>query len=189
MILGFTAIPSVILILLLTFFFNFETPQICLKKGKRREAIRILRQIYSSDDVSDPLASIERGVNEAIKAEEKGLSIKKTLLNPTYRYVVMVGCIISAFHQFTGINVYVAASNKVFESAGLEGRDVTMMSTILMFIHFVATLPSLYLIDKWGRRTLLLYGLVGMTLSVTPAAVASWVDRTSIVTTWLTVGG
>lgn len=125
----------------------------------------------------------------AEEAKANGLSLKSLLLSPTYRYVLSVGAVVSLLHQVTGINVYIASSNHMLAETGMKGRLTTMFTTLLMFVHFLFTLPALYLIERLGRRQLLLYGIFAMTLSVIPGVISLWIAPDSTLTVALVVSG
>eukprot|EP01070_Trichotokara_eunicae_P008941 Trichotokara_eunicae@DN5920_c0_g1_i4.p1 len=91
-----------------------------------------------------------------------------------YRRVILVACLLSAFQQLGGINVFIASSNKLFEQAGMDSGTQTMLSTLMTALNVVMTFPSLYLIEKMGRRSLLLMGCIGQTIGMLPATIMYW---------------
>jgi len=67
-----------------------------------------------------------------------------------------------AFAQLNGINVISYYAPRVFEEAGWVGRQAILMTGINSVIYVLSTVPTWYLVDRWGRRTILLSGAVVM---------------------------
>jgi len=187
--LGFGAIPTVIAYLLFAYIYNFETPYHLINIEKYEEAKAVLRKLTDKEDVDDDYLAITESIEKAKEAKESGLSFMNIMSNSTFRYILIVGCLISAFQQFTGINVFITNSNKLFESAGLARNLVTIMSIVLTFINVLMTFPAIYLIEKLGRRTLLLIGVAGMGVSVVPGMIMLWVNEESKATSWVAIAG
>lgn len=122
-------------------------------------------------------------------AETSGLTLSKAMKIPIYRYVILVGCVLSAFQQVTGINVFITASNRLFEQARVSAGLVTVMTTILALVNVLMTFPSVYLIERLGRRTLLFIGTLGMGISVLPGAILPFAFPDKSFTTWVQVAG
>jgi 77 Permeases of the major facilitator superfamily len=100
-----------------------------------------------------------------IKKEEDAPSRKgwKELLNPSVRRPFLVGIGVSVFQQITGINTVIYYAPQIFQSAGYQTAQTAILATMLVGIVNVAlTVVSLWLIDKIGRRPLLIGGLIGM---------------------------
>ncbi|KAF1857586.1 hypothetical protein Lal_00014595 [Lupinus albus] len=78
----------------------------------------------------------------------------------------MIGTLIAAFQQITGINAVIMFSPDMFKAAGIES-DVALANSMLVgFVNFLMTIVALWLVDSKGRKTLLLWGAVGMTISL-----------------------
>lgn len=187
--LGLGILPIIVGLYFSYFVFTFETPHFFVQNNQLDDARRLLRQLYNQDDVTPALEAIIQARNDSVLAEEKGLTLWASLKIPAYRHVLIVGCLISAFQQFVGINVFVVSSNSLFASAGLEPGLVTGMSTVLTFINVIMTFPAIYLIERLGRKTLLLIGVIGMTAAVIPGTIMMWINKDLRVSTWLAIAG
>lgn len=187
--LGIGLIPAVIVIFFVGFVFNFETPHYYVERGKRHVAEKLLRALHKKDDVIQDLEEIIKAREAATKSKEEGITFWIAMKIPVYRNVLIIGCLLAAFQQFIGINVFVAASNKLFEDAGLNKELVTAMSTVLQFVNVIMTIPAIYLIESLGRKSLLIGGNAVMGLGTLPAAICFWINRDAIYTTWLAIAG
>lgn len=187
--LGLAIIPVGISTYLLASVYNFETPHYYLEKGLVRDAEQIVKRLLNKDDVKEELRAIQHDIAESQKAKANGMSLGVAWKDAELRWVIIFGCILSAFQQFSGINVFIASSNKLFQSAGLTGYMPTIMTNIMNLINTLMTLPAVPLIEKLGRKTLLLIGCIGMTVAVLPAAICYWAIPDSDATMWLAIVG
>lgn len=71
-----------------------------------------------------------------------------------------------ALAQLNGINVISYYAPLVFESAGWAGRDAILMTGVNALSYLASTVPPWYLVDRWGRRPILLSGAVAMIVSL-----------------------
>ena len=81
-----------------------------------------------------------------------------------------------AFAQLNGINVISYYAPLVFESAGWQGRDAILMTGINGITYLLSTVPPWYLVDRWGRRVILLSGAVSMVLSLSAISYFIFID-------------
>jgi predicted MFS family arabinose efflux permease len=79
---------------------------------------------------------------------------------------VFIAMSAQALAQLNGINVISYYAPLVFESAGWHGRDAILMTGINGLTYLLSTIPPWYVVDKWGRRRILLSGAVAMALSL-----------------------
>lgn len=150
-------IPSVILIICLRFI--PESPRWLVQQGRLDEArVSISRLVSDKDAVNDQLNSI----NVAIASEEKPKITE--IFEPRLRRRLMIVTIVPFFMQFTGITAVFYYAPEIFKKAGF-GTSAAVQSTILVGgALVVGTLLSVWIIDKAGRRPLLLFGSIGMTV-------------------------
>ncbi len=87
----------------------------------------------------------------------------KTLLNPTFRYVLGIGIALCILQQFCGINGVIYFTPKIFAEAGFSSHQNALLPTLLIgIVNVFSTLLALFLIDKAGRRKLLLLSQAGL---------------------------
>ena len=153
--LGVEAIPAIIYFFAL--FAVPESPRWLLMRGKAAEALKILSRVSGRTQAEADLGAVQ----ESLDAEahlEKG-SIKELFL-PAMRLVLTIGIVIAILQQITGINSVFFYAPMIFEQSGI-GTDAAFMQAVLVgIVNLVATVVAIALIDKLGRRPLLITGLV-----------------------------
>ncbi|XP_053993753.1 glucose transporter GlcP-like [Hylaeus volcanicus] len=185
----FQLIPIFLALYLFIYMFPFETPNFYIETDKPQEAHRLLRLLNQKDDVEKDMEMLFLAKKDRDVAQQKGLTLKKVFQNPVYRRVILIGCVLSAFQQLTGINVFVSRSNQMFTNAGVDKNWVTWCTILMSLVNTVMTFPSMWLIEYLGRRSLLLWGSVGMLASVAPVGVLLTVLKTSDATKIISVVG
>eukprot|EP01054_Gregarina_sp_Poly1_P004421 Gregarina_sp_Poly_1__4420@NODE_2384_length_2199_cov_2205_443246_g1518_i0_p1_GENE_NODE_2384_length_2199_cov_2205_443246_g1518_i0NODE_2384_length_2199_cov_2205_443246_g1518_i0_p1_ORF_typecomplete_len525_score54_42Sugar_tr/PF00083_24/6_3e95MFS_1/PF07690_16/2_3e14MFS_1/PF07690_16/1_6e11TRI12/PF06609_13/4e08TRI12/PF06609_13/5_9MFS_3/PF05977_13/2_1e05MFS_3/PF05977_13/0_018MFS_2/PF13347_6/1_6e03MFS_2/PF13347_6/8_1e07MFS_2/PF13347_6/21MFS_4/PF06779_14/1_4_NODE_2384_length_2199_cov_2205_443246_g1518_i078 len=187
--LGFAIIPILLSCYLLGAVYQFETPHYYVERGNYGDAAMLFRRILKREDVTDVVNQVVKEIEESEAAKKAGMSLAVAWKRSDYRKVIVLGCAFSAFQQFGGINVFMASSTQLFLDAGLDGYMPTVMTVIMSLINSVMTLPAVPLIEKMGRKSLLLCGCIGMTISVAPAAICYWAIPDSDATMWLSIVG
>lgn len=176
--LGLGIIPVLLAGFLFGYVFTFETPNYYMRKGDKHNAEKLLKRIHNKEDVSQEMSELERN---SVKDTDTGHHEKlgSLLKKPGYSRALWVGIGMSAFQQLTGINAFITNSNALFSGAGLVTKWVTWASIGLLLVNLLCTFIPLFVVDKLGRRTLLLIGSMGMAFSVMPATllyIAEWND-------------
>ncbi|CZT98059.1 hypothetical protein PFAG_00190 [Plasmodium falciparum Santa Lucia] len=174
----FPSVISLIGILALVVFFKEETPYFLFEKGRIEESKNILKKIYETDNVDEPLNAIKEAVEQNESAKKNSLSLLSALKIPSYRYVIILGCLLSGLQQFTGINVLVSNSNELYKEF-LDSHLITILSVVMTAVNFLMTFPAIYIVEKLGRKTLLLWGCVGVLVAYLPTAIANEINRNS----------
>lgn len=152
--LGSETIPAIIFFILL--FTVPESPRWLLKKGKDMVARNVLVRVNG-----DHASEIENEIKSTLK-EEKG-SLKE-LFGKRYKMALIIGIVLALFSQITGINAVIYFAPEIFKSIGI-GIESALSQTILIgVINTIFTFVALGLIDKAGRRKLLLVGVSGMVI-------------------------
>ena len=189
--LGVCILPVLFTTYLLVFIYRFETPYYYMENHSPKDSERLLQLITQKTDVTDELNRIADNVRQAQEAKSNGMSLAQAWrADKEYRWVIFFGCLLSAFQQLGGINVFIASSNKLFKDAGLSGKWPTIVSIIMNLVNCVMTIPAVPLVERLGRRSLILMGCIGMTVSVGPAAICYWaLEEGSKITQWLAIVG
>lgn len=155
--LGVQAFPSLLFIILI--YFIPESPRwLILKKGEFVKALEILRVI-------NPL-NCEQEL-KAIKKSKLGEGASNTsLFSAQYKTPVVLAVLFAFFNQVSGINAIIYYAPRIFEMAGL-GAHSSLLSTVgVGLINFIFTLIGINIIDRVGRRVLMLVGSVGLITSL-----------------------
>src|SRR5690606_5577803 len=85
----------------------------------------------------------------------------RELFKPGLRVALMVGVVLSLFSQITGINAIIYYAPEIFKSVGFATDSAFTQTIFIGLVNTVFTFVALWLIDKAGRRTLLLWGVSG----------------------------
>jgi sugar porter (SP) family MFS transporter len=157
--LGLAVIPS--LILALGMFFMPPSPRWLISKGFESKAIKVLKRIRGIENVDKEVNEIE----QTLLLENEGKW--SDLLEPKIRSALIIGIGLAAFQQLTGINTVIYYAPTILEFAGLQTATVTIFATVgIGVVNVLLTVVSILLIDRVGRRPLLLVGITGMILSL-----------------------
>jgi len=154
---GLAAIPAVLLFVgMLT---QAESPVWLVTHGQMEEARSVLVRVRSRDhDVDGEIAEIS--------ALGQRTSSYRELLRPDVRKVVVIGVLLAVFQQITGINTVIYYAPTLLHQAGL-GNSASLLANVGNGIVNVGmTVIAIRLIDKVGRRVLLIGGTVGMAVAL-----------------------
>ena len=149
------AIPAVAFFLMLLVI--RKSPRWLVKKGRIAEARKNIEDL-SSHEIDTDQTIIE--IQESIHTEN--LSKRINLFKEPYRKIIFIGIFVGIFSQLTGIGVVFYYSARIFSIAGFSGDSSMFQSVILGVTNLVFTLIAMSAIDKVGRKSLLLFGQLGM---------------------------
>ncbi|WP_188037406.1 sugar porter family MFS transporter [Actinotalea sp. JY-7885] len=138
-----------------------ESPRYLVARGRDKEARRVLGQVLKSG-VDQRLAEIKRTVSIERRSSFRDLRGPALGLLP----IVWVGIALSLFQQFVGINVIFYYSSTLWRSVGFSEDDALLQTVITSVTNIVVTVVAIAIIDKVGRRLLLLVGSAGMVVSL-----------------------
>ncbi|ETV90075.1 hypothetical protein, variant [Aphanomyces invadans] len=127
-------------------------------KHKSREAAEItLVRLRKTDDVGDEL----RAIGDALAEEGTHATTWGDVFHPTVRRRVYIAMALQLLQQATGINPVFVYGGQIFKDVLGDGLTSLL---ILQIVNFVSTIPAMYWVDRFGRRSLLLVGGAGMVL-------------------------
>jgi SP family sugar:H+ symporter-like MFS transporter len=145
-----------------------ESPRYLVGRGRSEEASVVLRDFTGETDVHVRIEEIEKSLGKDEKRSLRDLTGKSFGL----KSVVWTGILLSVFQQFVGINVIFYYSTTLWQAVGFDESEAFTTSTITSVTNIVVTIIAIMLVDKIGRRKLLLIGSTGMAISLTMMAVA-----------------
>ena len=135
-----------------------ESPRYLIAKGKLEAAATVLRQVLGDIDIPGKIADIAATMKSERPPSLRDLRGGKLGLLG----IVWSGIALSAFQQFVGINVIFYYSTTLWHSVGLSESDALLITVATSVTNVVVTLVAIALVDKLGRRPLLLIGSAGM---------------------------
>ena len=134
-----------------------KSPRWLVKKGRIEEAKRNIEELSSHEiDTEQTIIEIQESIQN--ENEEKRINIFKR----PYRKIIFIGIFVGIFSQLTGIGVVFYYSAQIFSIAGFSADTSMLQSVILGLTNLVFTLIAMSIIDKIGRKKLLLFGQLGM---------------------------
>ena len=144
-------------------FFVPKSPRWLYIKKRADQAKLVLERIHGSKQAEVEIHSIEKNIEESKVSKE--VSIRE-LFAPALRFIMIVGITLGILQQVTGINAIYFYATSIFKQTGI-GTDAAFSSGVLLsFTTVVFTLIAIYLIDRMGRRPLLLVGMSGIAVSL-----------------------
>ena len=152
--LGVAGIPASLFLVLL--FIIPESPRFLIKIGKEEKAKSILEKIE--------IVSVDDEIRD-IKSSMSQTSVKKqTLFSKLYIKPISVAFLVAMFNQFSGINAILYYAPRIFELSGLTNSDSMFQSILIGVTNGIFTILGLVLIDRAGRKKLLITGSLGMSV-------------------------
>ena len=153
------AIPAVIFFV--TALLIPESPRWLAKTANKAQARRILTRIGGERFGAETLAEIDR----ALGSEAERRVSSRDLLAPGTLNVLLIGVALAVLQQWSGINVIFNYAEEIYRSAGYGVSGILFNIVITGAINFALTLVALILVDRVGRRSLMLFGCAGIASS------------------------
>lgn len=171
---GLGGIPSIALGILLVWC--PESPRQLMFHDRRDECVGVLRRIYpraTDEQVANKMVLIEQGVTQA-RALNEEVSLRKSLRDlftaPAKLRALVAACGLMAAQGLSGFNTMMYYSSTLFDIVGFS--NPIAVGTIIAVVNWLFTVLSVALIDRVGRRRLLLWTMWGMPVSLVVVAVA-----------------
>jgi sugar porter (SP) family MFS transporter len=138
-----------------------ESPRWLLVRRREKEACRVLERIGGQHYAASEIDAIER----ALALEVANLSSVRELLQPGIRRVLLVGVGLAVLQQWTGINILFNYAGDVYRSAGFGANQIFLDIVITGAINLVFTVLAMAMVDRLGRRPMILLGCLGVGVS------------------------
>ncbi|KAI9903208.1 hypothetical protein N3K66_002560 [Trichothecium roseum] len=156
-----------------------ESPRWLLDNDHDEEGMVVIANLYGGGDIHDPRAREEYKeikMNVLIQRQEGERTYREMFRK--YKTRVFIAMSAQGLAQLNGINVISYYAPYVFESAGWVGHDAILMTGLNGITYFLSTIPPWYLVDRWGRRVILLTGAVAMAISLSLISYFIFLDIT-----------
>jgi sugar porter (SP) family MFS transporter len=151
---GLGMVPS--FLFLLGMFFVPESPRWLLRAGKDAESRSILGRVGDANFVNTTMEAIRKTLVGEIKTNYRHVFAKAVLP------AVIIGIGLAVFQQFCGINVVFNYTTNIFKSIGASSSEQLLQAVYISIANLIFTLVAMSLVDKWGRRPLMLIGAGGL---------------------------
>jgi len=157
----FTLVAAPSLFFFFAALFVPESPRWLVKNGQEEQARRVLSKIgtetYAAGEV--------RNIKATIAAEEVARVRFRDLLSPRMLAILLMGCGLAVLQQWSGINVLFNYAENIFKSAGFGVNTILLFIVITGVVNMAFTFVALATVDRWGRRSLMLFGCAGIAVS------------------------
>lgn len=161
--LGLPAIFAVAHLVLTLVFFRVESPKWLLLVKDEDGARKMLQKLRRTEDVEEELAELRADVAPPDAAAEPSFrELFRMLVTPVLPILLATGLLF--WQQITGINAVLYYLDTFFMDAGMEEDMANYMSMVVGIINVIMTIVSIAVIDKLGRKPLLLISLAGMSV-------------------------
>lgn len=129
-----------------------ESPRWLLSKGHVEKAIAVLGKISGAEKAAAEVRTIQSGMQHSVKGKWSDL------IKPGVAFLVTLGITVAVFQQISGANAIFFYAPIIFEKAGMDVSDQLFQQIIIGAVNLVFTLVAMQLVDKLGRKKLMLGG-------------------------------
>ena len=145
-----------------------ESPRYLIARGRMDEAREIFSRLMPPEDLEITVNELEK----KIQADRKNAGV--SLRGPVFglQGIVWIGIILSVFQQFVGINVIFYYSTTLWRAVGFTEQNSLLISVITSVTNVLVTIVAILLVDRVGRKPILLTGSVLMTVSLAAMAIS-----------------
>lgn len=157
-----SAIPS--LLLFFGMFYMPNSPRYLLFQGKVKEAKNLMQNLLGKQDVNEEINNMINNINH-----KENINLKIFLKKP-YFSLIIIAFGLFIFQQLSGINAIMYYGPEIFKNAGFGIEAKFWAQLIMGIINVLATIIGIWLIDRIGRKPLLITGLSGIIISLITAS-------------------
>jgi sugar porter (SP) family MFS transporter len=150
-----------------------ESPRWLVARGRNKDALRVLVKTSGSEFSSAQLHEIE----ETLRNQEE--STYRDLLAPKIKPLLFIGIILAVFQQITGINTIMYYAPKIFANVGQSNASALVQTILIGGTNLIFTLVAMALIDRFGRKLLIIIGSTGMMIMLAGLSVLYFTSQTS----------
>ncbi|MFT5917887.1 MAG: SP family xylose:H+ symportor-like MFS transporter, partial [Bacteroidia bacterium] len=152
-------------------FFVPHSPRWLVMQNRHKEAKAVLIKITSSESMAEYELNSIRASIEGDKLSEKSSPFSKVFIP-----ILIVGTILSVLQQVTGINAILYYGAEIFQNT-LGYKEPLKQQILLGAVNLVFTFVAVFLVDKWGRKPLLIVGTLGMFLGIGTLGITIYLNQ------------
>jgi SP family galactose:H+ symporter-like MFS transporter len=179
---GLAAIPSVALVI--GMWRLPDSPRWLISKSKVAQARQILQRARTVSDVGPEIADIQKSM------KQQGAGGMKGLLEPSLRMPLIVGLGLAVFQQITGINTVIYYAPTIFKFAGISATGPAILAGVgLTMVMWVFHVLAIFVLDRVGRRPLLLVGVAGQIVGLAILGAAFHFQQLVAFKSYVAIGG
>jgi sugar porter (SP) family MFS transporter len=175
--LGIAAVPG--LALLVGMFFVPYSPRWLVEQDRSEDAQRVLRRTRPADEVDGEVADIEDVVSQ-----QRQVSLRE-MFTGRARPLIVIGLGLAIFQQLVGVNTVIYYSPTILSFTGLKADAAVTEALTIGIVNVVFTVLAVLLLDRVGRRPLLIGGTVGLTVALAVLGVFFQVPTLQHQASWL----
>ncbi|HEX5290206.1 MAG TPA: sugar porter family MFS transporter [Streptosporangiaceae bacterium] len=178
---GLAAIPAILMFI--GMLFQHESPHWLVAHGREDEARQVLHRVRTE-------AEIEPEIAEVRELSGRKSSFRE-VFSPTVRRVVIIGVALAVFQQITGINTIIYYAPTLLKGAGLGSSAALLANVVNGAVNVGMTIVAIRLLDRTGRRPLLLSGTTGMVVGMLVVALTFAIGGNNLHggTTYIAIAG
>jgi SP family xylose:H+ symportor-like MFS transporter len=154
---GLGAVPSAVFLIGVTWL--PESPRWLMKSGQTDKAMTILNKIGSPDFAESTFNAVKKSLAGSTK-QSYAMVFEKAV-----RPAVVVGITLAVFQQFCGSNILFNYASTIFQAAGSSVNHQLLETVFIGLVNLVFTILAMFMVDKLGRRPLMLIGSIGLSVS------------------------
>jgi SP family galactose:H+ symporter-like MFS transporter len=179
---GIAAVPAIALVI--GMWRLPDSPRWLISKSKAELARQILHRARTASDVSPEIADIQKSL------EKQGVGGVKGLLQPALRMPLIVGLGLAIFQQITGINTVIYYAPTIFKFAGIAATGPAILAgAALTMVMWIFHVMAIFLLDRVGRRPLLLVGVAGQIVGLAILGAAFQFQQLASFKSYVAIGG
>ncbi len=179
---GLAVVPSIGLVI--GMWFLPDSPRWLVSQSRQEEGKKVLRRLRTVADVDPEIAEMTK------KVEKKGSAGVSALLQPSLRMPLLLGLGLAVFQQITGINTVIYYAPTIFKYAGITvaGRAI-LTGAALTAVMWCFHVGAIFLLDRIGRRVLLLVGVAGQVVGLAILGAAFQFATLADLKSYFAIGG